>query len=136
MLAWLAGAQTKVNDAAARQKLLGNHMLSLQWIQFETKAFGSAKVSEQNGMLRLSGEQKNPKNQDFLQVDGEITQVDKLEFRFTGSIVYRAKEISGERLCERKGEFTFKITGGRKYWRLQQMDSPCGTVTDYVDLYF
>jgi hypothetical protein len=123
-------------DEAAKQKLLGNHMLSLQWIHYDTKAFGSAKVTESAGALKLIGEQRNSKNGDYLKIDGQITDVSKLEFRFKGSIVYRSAAISGDRLCERNGEFTFKITGTRKYWRLQQMDSPCGTVTDYVDLFF
>jgi hypothetical protein len=29
----------------------------------------------------------------------------------------------------------FKITEKRKYWRLQEMQSPCDTATDYVDIF-
>jgi len=38
--------------------------------------------------------------------------------------------------CKREGRFTFKTKGGRKYWRLQEMDNPCDQATDYVDIYF
>jgi hypothetical protein len=38
--------------------------------------------------------------------------------------------------CERTGEMTFAITGKRKYWRMQEMKSPCDVTTDYVDIYF
>jgi hypothetical protein len=31
---------------------------------------------------------------------------------------------------------TFKITGKRKYWRMQQFDNPCDEAADYVDIYF
>jgi hypothetical protein len=37
--------------------------------------------------------------------------------------------------CERYGKMLFKITQNRKYWRLQEMQSPCGIETDYVDIF-
>ena len=39
------------------------------------------------------------------------------------------------RRCERNGDFEFRATGKRKYWRLQQMEA-CGGLTDYVDVYY
>jgi hypothetical protein len=36
----------------------------------------------------------------------------------------------------RSGTFHFKATGKRRYWRMQEMDNPCDSVTDYVDVYF
>lgn len=39
------------------------------------------------------------------------------------------------RPCEREGVMTFEMTGSRKYWRLQQMQSPCDETTDYVDIF-
>jgi hypothetical protein len=36
----------------------------------------------------------------------------------------------------RQGDFTFKVTGKRKYWRMQEMDNPCDEATDYVDIYY
>jgi hypothetical protein len=65
-----------------------------------------------------------------------ITSIDAKEFRFSGEIITQVSHINGGRPCSRDGEFTFKITGKRKYWRMQQMDNPCDPVTDYVDIYF
>lgn len=44
--------------------------------------------------------------------------------------------INGGEPCVREGEMTFAITRKRKYWRLQEMQNPCDTATDYVDIYF
>jgi hypothetical protein len=35
----------------------------------------------------------------------------------------------------RDGSYEFRITGRRRYWRLQQMEQ-CDGLTDYVDIYF
>ena len=65
-----------------------------------------------------------------------VTRVDANEFGFRGKIVTQVSHINGGAPCTRDGEFTFRATGSRKYWRLQQMDNPCDSVTDYVDVYF
>ncbi len=126
--------KTVVNDRAARQMLLGRHMLSLQWISWDY--FGAATVTEKAGTLYLKGEQRQKGGTDFLEVDGRITRVDATEFAFVGRIVMQISHINGGQQCTRDGEFTFAIKGNRKYWRLQQMDNPCDTATDYVDVYF
>ena len=129
-----AQERTVVNDAAAAKMLLGRHMLSLQWISWDH--FGSAEVTNSRGVYRVKGEQKGRGNTDFLTVDGVITSIDEKEFNFNGTIVSQVSHINGGAPCTREGEFVFKITGKRKYWRLQQMDNPCDPVTDYVDIYF
>ena len=129
-------AQTKtvVKDTTAKAKLLGKHKLSLQWISWDY--FGTATVTEKNGTLYLKGEQKSRKDTDFVKVDGTITAIEAKSFTFTGTIITQVSYINGGKPCQREGEMTFAITGKRKYWRLQQMQSPCGTETDYVDIYF
>ena len=126
--------RTQVNDAAAAKMLLGRHMLSLQWISWDH--FGSAVVTKRDGVYSIKGEQKGRGNTDFLSVDGVIKSIDEKEFVFDGTIVTQVSHINGGEPCTREGEFIFKITGKRKYWRLQQMDNPCDPVTDYVDVYF
>jgi len=125
---------TAVNDAAAAKMLLGKHMLSLQWISWDH--FGAANVTNSRGVYRIKGEQKGRGNTDYLTIDGFITSIDEREFVFDGTIVSQVSHINGGAPCTREGEFVFKITGERKYWRLQQMDNPCDPVTDYVDVYF
>jgi len=125
---------TEVTDETAREMLVGKHRLSLQWVSWEE--FGTATVSDSDGLLRLKGEQKGKGTDDYLKIDGKITRVDKSSFVFVGTIVTLVSHINGGQPCTRDGTFTFAITNNRQYWRLQQMDNPCEGVTDYVDVYF
>ncbi len=129
-----AQEKTVVNDVKARAMLVGRHKLSLQWISWDY--FGTASVTNRNGVLYLTGEQKSRKDSDFVKIDGVIVSIDEKEFVFNGTIVTQISHIANGEPCERTGEMTFRITGRRKYWRLQEMDNPCDGVTDYVDIYF
>lgn len=126
--------KTVVKDKAAKTKLLGKHKLSLQWISWDY--FGTAAITEKNGVLYLKGEQKSRQGTDFVKVEGTITTVEAKSFTFTGTIITQVSHNNEGKPCTREGEMTFAITGKRKYWRLQQMQSPCGVETDYVDVYF
>ena len=128
--------RTEVNDSAAARMLLGKHMFSLQWVSWDY--FGVATVTNRRGEYLIKGEQKGRGEQatDFVTINGVITAIDAREFKFSGTIVTQVSHINGGQPCVRDGEFTFKITGKRRYWRLQQMDNPCDPVTDYVDIYF
>lgn len=127
--------KTIVNDKTAKAKLLGRHRLSLQWISWDY--FGSARVVERQGVLRIAGRQKSRKDADLLTINGIITEVDKNQFKFDGNIVTKVSYLNNGKECVRSGEMTFKITGKRRYWRLQEMLNPCTNVeTDYVDIYF
>jgi hypothetical protein len=127
--------KTVVNDARARTMLLGRHKLSLQWISWDY--FGTATVTNRGGVFYLKGSQRGraAASGDFLTIDGRITQIDAREFSFSGKIVTRISHINGGRPCEREGDFTFRITGKRKYWRMQEIDNPCDTAADYVDIF-
>jgi hypothetical protein len=141
LLLFLASAvpaqqKTDVNDRSAAQMLLGRHKLSLQWVSWDY--FGVATVKNSRGMYTIAGEQKGRgmSKGNSVTIDGVITSIDAKEFRFLGKIVTLVTHINGGKPCERDGEFTFMITGKRRYWRLQEMDSPCDQATDYVDVYF
>ena len=133
-LAAFAQERTVINDAKARQMLVGKHKLSLQWISWDY--FGTAAVTQRNGVLYLKGRQSGRGSTDLVSVDGVITQVDAREFTFNGKIITQISHINGGKPCTRDGEMTFRITGKRKYWRMQQIDNPCDEAADYVDLYF
>ena len=132
----LGQQKTQINDAVAARMLLGRHKLSLQWVSWDY--FGIATVTNRRGAYSVKGEQKGRGQQstDFVKIDGIITSIDAKEFAFRGKIVRRVSHINGGKPCARDGDFTFRITGKRRYWRLQQMDNPCDPVTDYVDIYF
>lgn len=130
-----AQEKTVVNSAEARRILLGKHLLSLQWVDFY-KYFGTATVLNRRGVYFLKGEHRQRGGSDFVTIDGVITQIDAKEFKFDGKIVTQVSYINNGNPCERNGEMTFKITGTRKYWRLQEMQNPCDVGTDYVDIFF
>ena len=129
-----AQQKTVIKNTKARQMLLGRHKISLQWISWDY--FGVANVINRKGVFYLKGEQKGRKSTDFVTVDGTITSIDEKEFTFRGKVVTQVSHIFGDKPCTRDGEMTFRITGKRKYWRLQQIDNPCEAVADYVDIYF
>lgn len=127
-------ARTEVNDANAAKMLLGRHKISLQWISWDY--FGKANVTNKGGVYYLKGEQKGRENEDFVKVEGIITSIDAKQFTFDGTVTTQVSHINGGKPCERKGPLNFRITGKRKYWRMQQIDNPCDAVADYVDIYF
>jgi hypothetical protein len=126
--------RTIVNSPAAARKLVGKHKLNLQWIGSENwSEFGNLKVTDREGMMFIRGSQT--KGNDYLQIDGKILSIQEKQFTFQGKIVMRVSHINKGQACERDGEMVFKITENRKYWRLQQMKSPCDITTDYVDIF-
>ena len=129
-----AQERTKIGDPAAARMLLGRHKLSLQWISWDY--FGAVAVKRGRGIYSLRGEQRGRGNNDYLTVEGMIVSIDKNQFVLEGDIVTRVSHINGGKPCTRHGNFTFKITGKRKYWRMQEMGNPCDEATDYVDIYF
>ena len=129
-----AQSKTQINSVKAKNMLLGKHMLSLQWISWDY--FGSATVTNKRGVYYLKGKQKNRENSDFVEVDGIVTEINEKDFKFDGTVTMQISHINNGETCERTGEMTFAITGKRKYWRLQEMKSPCDITTDYVDIYF
>ncbi len=130
----VAQERTRITDAKAAKMLLGKHKLSLQWISWDY--FGTATVTNKGGVYYLKGEQKGRGNTDFVRVDGVITQIDSKQFTFDGTVVTQVSHNNAGQPCERKGILNFRITGTRKYWRMQQIDSPCEGIADYVDIFF
>lgn len=126
-------------DAAAKARLVGEHRLTLQWIGWsDLSVAGKLKIEEHNGVLRAEGEQagRGESEGDVLRVSGKVVSASKDGFVLEGVIVTKVSHIAGGAECKREGRFTFKTKGDRKYWRLQEMDNPCDSATDYVDIYF
>lgn len=114
--------------------LLGRHKVSLQWISWDY--FGVATVTNRMGVYSIKGGQKGRGNKDFVKIDGNITSIDAKEFKFNGTVIMQISHINEGKPCIREGEMTFRITGKRKYWRMQEIDNPCDEAADYVDIYF
>jgi len=127
--------QTKVVDTNTRTALLGERLLTLQWIAF-THAGGRAEITDDHGLLRVKGQQPG-KDGDLLTVEGVIKEVGAKQFVLVGTIVTKVSHIYSGNSCSRSGTFTFRQTGKRKYFRLKEMVNPCegGNLVDYVDVY-
>lgn len=129
-----AQSKTVIEDPAAGDKLLGEHVFNLQWIDNPP---GTAKVEEKDGVLRLVADQRAEKKGNYATIKGVITRVSAKSFTVEGEIVTRIDHIARGEKCARSGTWTFRITGKRPYWRLKEMTNPCendGTV-DYLDIY-
>ena len=127
------GPQALIHDSKAALKLAGKHEFSLQWISWDD--FGVATVTKERGMWRIVGRQDSQENDDFMTIDGVITEIDTHEFKFEGTIVTRIHHIAGGEVVTRTGPKTFRMTRGRPYWRMMEMNNPEDGVVDYIDVF-
>jgi hypothetical protein len=134
VLALVLSQATVIEDPKAGDQLMGAHVFNLQWIDSPA---GVAKVTEPTkGELQLEAAQENKKG-DYATASGRITKVTSKTFEFDGTIKTKVSYVNGGQECVKKGRFTFRITGTRKYWRLKEMDNCEGnSVVDYVDVFF
>jgi hypothetical protein len=116
-------------------KYTGEHALTLQWIGFDNPGTCNFEL-EAEGVFYVVGSQKNETG-DELSIDGTLTMQGNAHLLFNGVIKSKIDHLNNGEVCIREGEYNFKATGTRKYWRLQEMDN-CeeGNVVDYIDIYF
>ncbi len=124
--------RTIVNDPAALARLRGNSGLTLQWISWDHR--GRVAVTERGGLIHLAGSQAARGSRGRLEIDGDVLAIGRDSFTFRGRIAITDTPDAG-RNCLRDGDYEFRITGRRRYWRLQEMEV-CDGLTDYVDIYF
>jgi len=127
-------APAVVEDEAAVSKLLGGHMLNLNWITWGTS--GRVEIKEKNGKYYVKGMQKSQSG-DYVQIDGWISHITTNEFTVNGTLVTKVATVNGGLPCGRAGEFTFAAKGKDKFWRLVDGENPCSRKTeDVLDIYF
>jgi hypothetical protein len=127
-----AAERTVVNDPTALARLRGNSGVTLQWISWDHR--GRVAVTERAGRVHLAGSQAARGGPGRLELDGDVVEIGRDSFTFHGRIAITDTPDAG-RNCLRDGTYEFRITGRRRYWRLQQMEV-CDGLTDYVDIYF
>lgn len=130
-------AQTKIkfDKDKYQRNLIGQHGITLQWISWDYR--GIVKITEENKVLKIKGEQKSKDGKgDYVSIEGTLEAISDKELKFVGKITTKVHYNNGGNPCEKDGVHTFKKTGTRKYWRLQEMQNCDGVVVDYVDLYF
>lgn len=137
----LSAATTSVHaadnglDDAAKARLVGTHKLSLQWIDWgDLDQAGSVVIKDRGDVLTVNGSET--KGAQRLDIHGQITAASQDGFVFDGTITMQVDSVAEGSPCTRSGTMHFKTSGKRKYWRLQEMQSPCDVTTDYVDIYF
>ena len=132
---YTASKARTASASQAERKVLGKHMLALQWISWED--FGSCTITKDNkGILHCKGEQRSKENSDYLKIDGTITIVNAKHLRFNGTIYCLVSYLNNGKVYKRNGTFNFKARGQRKYWRLQEMERSNDDCVDYVDIFF
>jgi hypothetical protein len=130
-----AQSSVKFNKEIFQRNLIGSHGITLQWVGWEYR--GIAKVTEEGKILKIKGLQKSKENKtDSVSINGKLEIINDREIKFTGKIITTVHYNNEGKPCEKDGVYTFKKTGNRKYWRLQEMQNCDGVVVDYVDLYF
>lgn len=128
------GSEAEQDLTSLERKVVGKHLLSLQWISWDY--FGTCEITKvNNGKYRCVGSQHSKENSDYLKLEGYISIVNENHLRFTGTIITRLHDMNNGNEHIREGTFDFKSTGGRKYWREQEMTGSDGC-TDYIDIYF
>lgn len=125
---------TKGSLSALEKKVVGRHMLSLQWISWDY--FGVCTITkEADGRLRCVGEQLSKETPgDYLKLDGYIEIVDAKHLIFEGDISIKVYHLNEGNEYVRTGRYDFVSTQNRKYWRAQNLEKI--DATDYVDIYF
>jgi hypothetical protein len=124
--------RTIVRSPGALAMLRHNGGLTLQWISWDYR--GRLEVGERGGLVHLAGAQAARDGAGRLELDGDVVEIGERSFTFRGRIAIADTPDPG-RQCLREGTYEFRITGARRYWRLQQMEQ-CDGLTDYVDIYF
>jgi hypothetical protein len=115
---------------------VGQHDFTLQWIGWE--APGKVDIIQlEDNKYKIAGKQESNKEEDYVSIDGELTVLDDKTLLFEGELVSRVSFINEGNPCIRTEPLHFRVTGNRKYWRLQEKQSCEGENTvDYVDIYF
>ena len=114
----------------------GTHAVTYQMISWDDP--GKVTIRKMaDGSFSIAGVQQSKDKRDYLKVKGKLEVVNDRELIFHGEILTRVDGFNNGMECKRSGEYHFKATGKRKYYRLQEMTN-CegGMTTDYIDIYF
>lgn len=126
--------ETQIVNEDALTKLKNNKGVTLQWVWGAAPA--KLTVVETPQGVMISGQQ-GPHKGDQLVIKGVITRIEAKTFWFKGRIEITDDETT--ELCVRDGNYTFRITGARRFWRMKEQIARCpgrADLTDYVDIRF
>ncbi|QCW99179.1 hypothetical protein FGM00_03255 [Aggregatimonas sangjinii] len=112
--------------------LIGTHQFGVQFIY---DGYGTAEITEKDGVLYIKGEQYSDDKEEYLLMEGTITIIDSRNFNFKGRLKLFTEGCCG--LLDRQVSYTFRKTGNRKYWRLKERNDLCDqyTCAYYLDIF-
>ncbi|WP_316847291.1 hypothetical protein [Pedobacter psychrodurus] len=114
----------------------GWHPFTIQWISFNENTPGRVNIKPiGKDEYSIEGEQRDPNTQEYVTIKGTFLNQGRT-LKFNGKIISKINSNNNGQPCELTGLFTFKASGVRKYWRLQQMLNCDGETTDYIDIFF
>lgn len=115
-----------------RQSLIGKHDFGVQFIW---DGYGTATITEEDGTLRIKGEQYSSSKEEYVLLEGTITILDARSISFDGHLKLFTEGCCG--LLDRRVTYTFRKTGNRKYWRLKDREDLCSqyTCAYYLDIF-
>ncbi len=113
-------------------ELIGEHMFGVQFIW---DGYGTAQITEEDGVLKIKGKQYSDNKEEYVLLDGTITVIDERNFTVKGHLKLFTLGCCG--LLDRKINYTFRKTGSRKYYRLKEREDLCGqyTCAYYLDIF-
>jgi len=123
---------TRILSRKDAARLRGNHGITLQWIDWNTR--GSVLIEDSGGAWTLRAAQAEAGGPGRLFLEGSITEIGEGYFTFEGLIRITDTPDRG-RLCEKRKTWHFAITQNRPYYRLREFEW-CDDLTDYIDIYF
>lgn len=118
--------------AKVERLLLGKHTFGVQFIW---DGYGTSSITKEGELLKIEGKQYSKDKTEYTTINGTIKIVDERQFLFNGNLKIYTKDCCG--IIDKTGEFTFKKTGKRKYWRLQGFNKLCSqyTCAYYLDVF-
>lgn len=124
-------------NAQDDRSLGGQHGLTSDLIGWET--WGTATVLKNtDGSYLVEGSQIV--GNESLTINGTLrpakSEDGNRELVFDGVIESQTSSYAGGAPCLRVGQMTFVAPESKQYWRLVEPQSPCGSYTERIDLYF
>ena len=115
-----------------RSQLVGKHMFGVQFIW---DGYGTAVITEEDGVIKIQGEQYSNDKEEYVLLNGTITIIDERNFTVKGHLKLFTSGCCG--LLDREIDYTFRKTGSRKYYRLKERDELCSpyTCAYYLDIF-
>ncbi|MGI9552823.1 MAG: hypothetical protein ACR2MT_16585 [Aurantibacter sp.] len=130
-LAWSKG-RNSATRLELQNALVGTHMFGVQFIW---DGYGTAEITEMDGVLKIKGEQFSNNKEEYVLLEGTITVIDERNFMVNGHLKLFTLGCCG--LLDRDINYTFRKTGSRKYYRLKEREDLCSqyTCAYYLDIF-